>query len=399
MPIILFYHGVKMDLSVLKQPCVILMLTAMVVIGLCGTPTVFGYNMSDYYCSFEVIGYFPDYWQSPISDVHFNLLTRVVFFSIYPNSDGSLNTSEIDLSRQTAFVAAAHAGQANVSICIGGWELSDNFSAVAADSALRSNFVDAATQYCLNHNFDGIVLDWEPVSTEADRSHYTLLIQELKAALSVHDRMLSVAVFGRGSEFDASAVNAIDRLHIMAYDMGTPHSTYEAAVAAVDHWEAFGFPRAKIILGLPFYGRDATFSYNPYDEIVAQYQPGSEIDEVNGIHFNGVDTIQKKTRFMIEQNGTGVMAWELTEDTHDASSLLGAIGDAVHRNQPPDFNCDGAVDAIDLDHVAVRWLTTGCTRSNAWCHGADMNHSGIVSLMDFVIFASFWMNDSNTIAD
>ena len=58
-----------------------------------------------------------------------------------------------------------------------------------------------------------------------------------------------------------------------------------------------------------------------------------------------------------------------------------------------------AVDAIDLDHVAVRWLTTGCARSNAWCHGADMNHSGIVSLMDFVIFASFWMNDPDTIAD
>jgi GH18 family chitinase len=388
-----------MDLSVLKNPCLILIFTAMVVSGLCVTPAVFGDDISDYYCSFEVIGYFPDYWQSPISDVRFDLLTGVVFFSIYPNPDGSLNTGEIDLSRQAAFVAAAHAGQADVSICIGGWGLSDNFSEVTADGAARSVFVSSMVQYCLDHNFDGVVLDWEPVSTVTDRSNYTVLIQELKAALSVHDKTLSVAVFALGNEFYAPAVNAIDRLHIMAYDMGTPHSTYEAAVIAVDHWEAFGFPRSKIILGLPFYGRDANFSYNPYDEIAAQYQPGPEVDEVNGIYFNGIDTIQKKTRFMIERNSAGVMVWELTEDTQDESSLLGAIGDAVHLNQPPDFNCDGTVDAVDLNHLSVHWLTTGCTRNNAWCRGTDMNQSGIVSLMDFVIFASFWMNDLDTIAD
>lgn len=373
-----------------RYPCGFLKFQLLLV---CWIPLAAGAGVSDFYCDFEVIGYFPDYWQSPLSEIRYEPLTGIVFFSVYPNADGSLNTSEISLARQSALVEAAHGAQVDVSICIGGWGLSGNFSAAAAEPLVRGAFVNQVVTYCLDHNFDGVVLDWEPVSTDTDRSNYTLLIQELKAALSVHEKMLSVAVFALGSEFSSAAIHAIDRLHIMAYDMGTPHSTYEAATAAISHWETFGFERSKIILGVPFYGRDATFSYNPYDELIAAYQPGPEVDEVNGIYFNGIDTIQRKTRYMAENGYRGVMFWELTEDTRDGTSLLTAISDAVHFSLPPDFNCDGIIDTIDLVHLSDHWLTSGCLNSNAWCQGADTDHSGGVSLMDFVIFSNFWMGE------
>ena len=349
--------------------------------------------LSDYYCSFEVVGYYPDYHQNPIPEMRYDLLTGAVFFSIYPNPDGSLNTSEIDLSRQSDFVTAAHAQQVEALVCVGGWGLSGGFSAAAGKTDTRGVFVTHLVTYCLDHDFDGVVLDWEPVSTVTDRGSYTLLIEALKSALSPHGLSLSVAVSAQGSELNPSAIDVIDRLHVMAYDMGTPHSTYADAVAAIDHWEAFGFPPSKLILGLPFYGRDASGSYNAYKDIVDQYHPAPDIDEVNGIYFNGIDTIKKKTRFVIDHQCGGVMFWEITQDSNDATSLLAAISDEIHLRHVPDFNCDGAIDFFDLDYLTARWLMSGCGNGTAWCEASDLDHSGIVTLQDFVVFASFWMEN------
>lgn len=357
------------------------------------SPFLSAARLSDYYCPFEVVSYYPDYHQNPIPEMRYDLLTGVVFFSIYPNPDGSLNTSEIDLSRQSHFVTAAHAQQVQASICVGGWGLSGNFSAVAGNTETRGAFAAHLAAYCLDHDFDGVVLDWEPVSTVTDRDSYTLLIEALKSTLSPHGLSLGAAVSAQGSELNPSAINAIDRLHVMAYDMGTPHSTYADAAAAIGHWEAFGFPPSKLILGLPFYGRDASGSYNAYKDIVAQYHPAPDVDEVNGIYFNGIDTIKKKTRFVVDHRYGGVMFWEITQDSDDAASLLTAISDEIHLRHVPDFNCDGTIDFFDLDYLTAHWLMRGCRNGTAWCEASDLDHSGMVTLQDFVVFASFWMEN------
>jgi chitinase len=351
---------------------------------------------SDYYCSFQVMGYYPDYWWTPIPDMEYDKLTQVVFFSVYPNPDGSLNISQIDLTRQVTFVNSAHTNNVDASICIGGWDLSGNFSPVVANTITRAAFIDNLIQYCLDHNFDGIVLDWEPVTTQTDRNNYTLLIQELKSALALHELSLSVAVGALTGEFYQSAIDAVDWLHIMAYDMTNEiHSTYEGALAAVNHWESFGFPKSKIILGLPFYGRKENWwyewSYEPYDEIIAQYHTGPEVDEVNGIYFNGINTIKTKTQYMVENNYGGVMFWEITEDTKDETSLLTAISDEFHLRRLPDFNCDDVINGIDLMHFTSHWLVTDCDSNNAWCDASDLNQSNSLNLQDFVLFAQHWM--------
>jgi hypothetical protein len=355
---------------------------------------------SDFYCDFQVIGYYPDYWRIPISGIRYDKLTQVIFFSIYPNPDGSLNTSQIDLSRQTTFVNSAHINEVDTSICIGGWGLSDNFSPIAANPETRTAFIIHLTQYCLDHNFDGVVLDWEPVSIPTDQANYSFLIQELKSSLSAHNLTLSVAVGALGNEFNPSAIDSIDWLHVMAYDMGTPgtpHSTYEDALAGASYWETFGFSKSKILLGLPFYGRDGNWwyepSYVPYDEIIAQYRLGPEVDEINGIYFNGINTIKAKTRYMVENDYGGVMFWEITEDTGDETSLLTAISDEIHFNLPPDFNCDGLVEAIDFEHLAAHWLMSDCNNINDWCNASDLDQSNTVSLQDFALFTQHWMGN------
>lgn len=351
-----------------------------------------GNRISDYYGSFKVLGYYPDYasWQFPVSSIPYDRLSHAIFFSIYPNADGSLNFSEVNLNHLSSLVSLAHAGNAKVLICAGGWNLSQGFSPMAANASARARFIQNIKNFCLNYGLDGVDLDWEPVSLASDRANYTILIQELKTVLAAQNLTLSVAVFAQGQEFLSSAIGSIDWIHVMAYDLGYPHSTYEAALAALNHWQAYGFGRSKIVLGVPFYGRRQFTGYFSYREIMAAYQPSPEIDLVDEISFNGIGTIEKKTSYLINNGYAGIMFWEMTQDTADNNSLLTAIARAFHFNSDPDFNCDRRLDFLDLNHLAEFWLMDGCEVDNAWCGRGDLDVSSRVSLTDLAAFCLTW---------
>lgn len=349
-------------------------------------------QVSDYFGSFKVCAYYPDYasWNFPVSSVPVDKLSHVIFFSIYPNADGSLNESQIKTAHLSSLVTLAHAQQTKVLICAGGWNLSQGFSPMSANPSARGAFIQNIKNFCLLYDLDGVDLDWEPVWTATDRANYTTLIQELKPVLQDANLTLSVAVFAQGQEFLASAISSIDWIGVMAYDLGYPHSTYEDALSAIGHWESFGFPRSKIVLGVPFYGRDQGTGYFAYREIVTNYQPTPDMDLVNGISFNGIDTIEKKTAHVAVNGYAGVMAWEITQDTADATSLLTAINRSLHEHYPPDFDTDGQVHLTDLYHLFEFWLRGDCSDANTWCGRADLDASGAVALEDLAVFSSYW---------
>ena len=62
--------------------------------------------------------------------------------------------------------------------------------------------------------------------------------------------------------------------------------------------------------------------------------PHSSVDEVDGIYFNGMDTVQRKTCYAISENIGGVMVWELAHDTLDETSLLQRIFDLSIGKKP-----------------------------------------------------------------
>ena len=53
-----------------------------------------------------------------------------------------------------------------------------------------------------------------------------------------------------------------------------------------------------------------------------------DVDEVDGIYFNGIKTIERKTQFAIKKGLGGVMIWEIGQDASGDSSLLKAIQSA-----------------------------------------------------------------------
>ncbi|MDH4242019.1 MAG: hypothetical protein OEW48_20860, partial [Phycisphaerae bacterium] len=58
---------------------------------------------------------------------------------------------------------------------------------------------------------------------------------------------------------------------------------------------------------------------------------------------------------------------------------------------PGDFDVDGDVDWLDLGFFTDRWLYTGCTKTNGFCDGADLNCGGTVNFKDFAKLAQYWL--------
>jgi hypothetical protein len=51
-------------------------------------------------------------------------------------------------------------------------------------------------------------------------------------------------------------------------------------------------------------------------------------DMVGDVHYNGVPTMKRKAA-LARREGSGIMIWEITQDTADQTSLLRAIHEAL----------------------------------------------------------------------
>jgi chitinase len=72
------------------------------------------------------------------------------------------------------------------------------------------------------------------------------------------------------------------------------------------------------VLGVPFYGYGfgKAFRKSPYayKEIVAAYPDAAKSDQVGDtIRYNGVPTMEPKTKYAIDRNLAGIMIWALDD--------------------------------------------------------------------------------------
>src|SRR4051794_19540032 len=197
---------------------------------------------------------------------------------------------------------------------------------MAADNVSRGRFVQALTQFCQDNQLDGADFDWEHPKNAAEEDAYARLLSDTKQAFRPHGWLVSVTL-AAWQKLPKDGFEAADRVQVMAYDHDGRHSTFAGARADVDSVAGQGAARSKIYLGVPFYGRNVTKPDESltYAEIVTKYHPAPDVDEVDGVYFNGIRTMQQKARYVSENHLGGLMIWELGQDTSDDTSLLQAI--------------------------------------------------------------------------
>lgn len=272
----------------------------------------------------SLVAYLPDYRVGEYEPGRTRGIDQLIYFSIEVEPDGSLNTVRlIDAGLELIADIEAVTGCETL-ICVGGWDRSDGFAAMSADSDSRGRFADEIVSFCDEHDFAGVDLDWEHPETPEERHQFTVLLQELSERFDEEGLLLTVAC-APWQPLNSQAAGAVDRIHLMSYDDEGRHSTLEQATANLDKWINAGIPAEKIVLGVPFYGR--RFSANDrssatYAEIVSRFQPADDVDEADGYYFNGPSTMRAKCDLALSRGLAGIMVWELAQDSPDVETSL-----------------------------------------------------------------------------
>jgi len=236
-----------------------------------------------------VTGYFPGYEQgaSPASNIDFSVVTHVIHFSVIPNTDGTLNSSQntITPAFSADVVTRAHAAGRKALICVGGANSESGFQGATA-AANRSTFINNLTNFMATYSYDGVDVDWEPLPA-VDFLLFTNFVNGLRTALDdfPQHKMLTVAAAAYSyytnpppTEYImfASLQNKFDQINVMTYDLSGPYSgwvtwfnspIYDGGYrfpstgglvpsidGAINGFISNGVAAGKLSVGTPFYG-------------------------------------------------------------------------------------------------------------------------------------------------
>ena len=254
----------------------------------------------------------------------------------------------------------------------GGFKVTSELMGVSKN---RKKLIQNIISFMKKYNFDGFDCDWEPSWIDnkdhmeeinnAITDHYIKFIKEFREALD--------AEFGKGTKsFSAAILNLnrvwyspkrqiahfpkngwwhfLDWVALMNYDndLGSKHSTFDSVFGdqgSVYHWNSFGIPKSKIVVGIPFYGRAGWGEEYLFYKDIIEIHPNLDknIDVISykkqydlfkkEYGFNGVFTVTKKVKESNRLGLLGVMFWQLAGDleiTHE-KSLLKAMSEELRK--------------------------------------------------------------------
>ncbi|HLO17013.1 MAG TPA: glycosyl hydrolase family 18 protein [Anaerolineales bacterium] len=265
-----------------------------------------------------------------VDTIPYEALTNINYSFLTPKAEGTFNPLNNGWKlKQIAKTARQH--NVSVNISVGGWGWDAQFEEMAANPESRRAFVRNLKAFVAEYQLDGVDVDWEYPDPGQSSQNFLSLIKELRAALP--DKLLTTAVISYGDEYGlgipSESFELFDFVNVMAYD-GPDHGTMEQFEKGLSYWSGRGLPKEKIIIGVPFYGAPNM----PFFKIVEADPKAAQMDtfDYHGktYHYNGIPTIQAKTRIAMKKAG-GLMFWALDHDAQGGLSLVHAIHQTVHR--------------------------------------------------------------------
>jgi hypothetical protein len=189
-------------------------------------------DQRDVDAGFRVVGYLPDYRAAEFDLASARGLTDLILFSAEPTSDGILNFDHLKAIPWVKLRDFKTRQRVRLLLCVGGWERSTHFAAVAASDEARRNFASSAVKVCLDERLDGIDIDWEHPKDDKEQAAYAALLEACREGFQPHGLMLSVTM-AAWQKLPREAFDLVAAVHVMSYDNEGRHSTFDAARAAI----------------------------------------------------------------------------------------------------------------------------------------------------------------------
>ncbi|KAH9519699.1 hypothetical protein Btru_070664 [Bulinus truncatus] len=247
-------------------------------------------------------------------------------------------------------------------LSVGGWDFGvKQFVQMTSTPQNRKTFIDHAIYFLRVRNFDGLDLRWEHPTgrggTYRDKTNYSLLIKELKAAFVKESELTKKAY----ADADSRSDRDLDFISITTYDFGT-HSWYLshpsrlccsvfiydlATKYVVDYYIKNGVPKNKLVIGIPMYGQSYYMGRHSnktklswettepshgvgkpnilsYFEICQMIELGWYVGRTDGspyLHllqlwagYDDAESIREKVRYVKRNGYAGVMFWSVDLD-------------------------------------------------------------------------------------
>ena len=251
----------------------------------------------------EVFGFLP-YWMldaGSLQWMQYQLVSTIGYFGVAATSSGTLTTtgsgwSGWNSSAMTNVINAAHAKGVKVvlTVTMMAWDGGAAQAALLGNATARASLVNAIVTTVRNRAADGVNLDFEPVSTTL-RDQYTSFVRQLKAGLVAGGvgsyltvcTMAGAATWSTGYDLAGlTASGAADAVFVMGYDFSWSGSARAGGVAPMDSPYILDvresvndylsvIPGAKIIWGVPYYGRTWLTTSNALNATVVAGSSGS----------------------------------------------------------------------------------------------------------------------------
>ncbi|MGE5402513.1 MAG: glycosyl hydrolase family 18 protein [Ignavibacteriales bacterium] len=333
------------------------------------------------FCSFQAqsklaVGYYPDwvYQTYPYSAIDYSSLTHIVHAFIFPQNNGSITTDSYFLVPE--LIPTAHQNGVKVLVGVGGYGYDAQFTALAANSTYRANFVNNLKNFILANGYDGADIDWEYPGS-ADKANCLALFQELRTAFDAAGiELLSAALpatdWGGGYDIP-NLLNLLNWFGIMTYDYhgswvnhsGHVSPLYKSpsdACGSVDesyNWYiSHGLPANKMCLGMAFYGYDftstdlwasssaaASVTYkNANAKIASGYVYNwdnickmpylRDAAHTHTVCYDDTNSIKMKCDYAVSKNTQGSIIWAISQDYDGSKATLLTIVKDYLKNPP-----------------------------------------------------------------
>ncbi len=220
----------------------------------------------------------------------------------------------------------------------------DTLNKIFISQELTNIHIQNISELIESNDYDGIDIDYESMNAQ-DRDSFSSFIQLLSDEVSKNNKLLTVAVHAKTSDFgtwdgpasqDWSVLNSYaDRINVMAYDYHW--STSEAGDIAPISWirDVLNYAitvidTKKISLGVHTYGYDwvgktsESYTYKSIQELIEsnnitninisdEYEKYFTYDN-HTVYFADASTLKKRLELVQEYNISGISIWRIGDE-------------------------------------------------------------------------------------